>query len=478
MTTRPTQQSKTLVVTPIPCPGEDYDAPHTTVASLASLRAMAESYDSIMDSIMNSTNDRMNKLESISRRAERCRTLAEYMKKIGDYGGAVTVSAPSSYERAITGGNKKKHDNKDDGDISATKDLNDALSSLTSETISAIDQARLVSNASVLNALRHDSMKDDGLARPSDLWLDRASGFDEHRACRNAERANSVPLLGRVYYRYRGDYYTMDDDEAAANAAGAATTKNSTGAPDGSVVGGSRRDHKKEQGPHIRRMENHDLHKTTFSGATSRQQAASGSTPYLCEVLHDAYGMGTVPPAGGEFYPEPTDVGELLVFNSSRKTYGGGMLYTSTGGGRGTAETKKEDGATAAANEKEEEEVDLIDLSGVNEKQAINRTTTTTDDKSKQNSIDLLGGNSPIKDNNNDVDDKILSSDFSHPRSKMLLQVPSYRPEAPTLNAGKLELPTDLPLNDVARVSDDANALDAAKGVERNAKLENAGEFV
>ncbi|KAL3793103.1 hypothetical protein HJC23_005605 [Cyclotella cryptica] len=74
---------------------------------------------------------------------------------------------------------------------------------------------------------------------------------------------------------------------------------------------------------------------TSISG---RQQSISGSHPYLCEVLHDSYGIGSDPPkgltdcsgfssrgtreGGTEFYPPPSSVSDLMVFNTSRDSYG------------------------------------------------------------------------------------------------------------------------------------------------------------
>jgi hypothetical protein len=78
---------------------------------------------------------------------------------------------------------------------------------------------------------------------------------------------------------------------------------------------------------------------TSFSSFISgRQQSISGSHPYLCEVLHDSYGIGLDPPkglvdcsgfsargtrgGGTEFYPPPSSVADLMVFNTSRESYG------------------------------------------------------------------------------------------------------------------------------------------------------------
>ena len=69
-----------------------------------------------------------------------------------------------------------------------------------------------------------------------------------------------------------------------------------------------------------------------------RQQAVSGSQPYLCEVLHDSYGIGTDPKiglvdcdgysargnreGGTEFTPPLSSIDDLTIFNTTRESYG------------------------------------------------------------------------------------------------------------------------------------------------------------
>jgi len=69
-----------------------------------------------------------------------------------------------------------------------------------------------------------------------------------------------------------------------------------------------------------------------------RQQAVSGSNPYLCEVLHDSYGIGTEPKrglvdcsgfsgrgnreGGSEFNPPLSSIDDLTIFNTTRESYG------------------------------------------------------------------------------------------------------------------------------------------------------------
>eukprot|EP00574_Skeletonema_japonicum_P002371 CAMPEP_0201725546 /NCGR_PEP_ID=MMETSP0593-20130828/8912_1 /ASSEMBLY_ACC=CAM_ASM_000672 /TAXON_ID=267983 /ORGANISM="Skeletonema japonicum, Strain CCMP2506" /LENGTH=415 /DNA_ID=CAMNT_0048216955 /DNA_START=105 /DNA_END=1349 /DNA_ORIENTATION=+ len=70
-----------------------------------------------------------------------------------------------------------------------------------------------------------------------------------------------------------------------------------------------------------------------------RQQAVSGSQPYLCEVLHDSFGIGTEPKkglvdcngfsgrgnreGGSEFHPPLSSIDDLTIFNTTtRESYG------------------------------------------------------------------------------------------------------------------------------------------------------------
>ena len=69
-----------------------------------------------------------------------------------------------------------------------------------------------------------------------------------------------------------------------------------------------------------------------------RQQAVSASQPYLCEVLHDSFGIGTVPnkglvdcngfsgrgnrEGGTEFNPPLSSIDDLTIFNTTRESYG------------------------------------------------------------------------------------------------------------------------------------------------------------
>jgi len=74
------------------------------------------------------------------------------------------------------------------------------------------------------------------------------------------------------------------------------------------------------------------------SAVAGRQQSNTASQPYLCEVFHDSFGIGLEPPkglvdcsgfsgrrsreGGSEFYPPSSHVTDMLVFNTTRNSYG------------------------------------------------------------------------------------------------------------------------------------------------------------
>ncbi len=81
----------------------------------------------------------------------------------------------------------------------------------------------------------------------------------------------------------------------------------------------------------------HNCHSNNIS-TRGRQQAVSGSQPYLCEVLHDSFGIGSDPKkglvdcngfsgrgnkeGGSEFSPPLSSIDDLTIFNTTRESYG------------------------------------------------------------------------------------------------------------------------------------------------------------
>jgi hypothetical protein len=267
--------------------------------------------------------------------------------------------------------------------------------------ISAADAARSAADGAVRAALRWDAAMDDGEAIPSDAWLDQASmgiGGLAH-SLEVAETQRRVPLLhgslvgkhaidgnGRCMdeMEYRGILDEMaraenrpsipgswadlahekgDDDESVHSATSRISTLSmaSNISSSGRMTAGQRRRwHRQQQqmckikAGGVSAAEGKDKdgtevvptgnsatkssHVNVFSSISGRQQAIKGSHPYLCEVLHDSYGIGNDPPSGlvdcsgfssrgtreggTEFYSTPSSVNDMMVFNTSRDSYG------------------------------------------------------------------------------------------------------------------------------------------------------------
>ncbi len=83
---------------------------------------------------------------------------------------------------------------------------------------------------------------------------------------------------------------------------------------------------------------NPNIYHSNISATRGRQQSVSGSHPYLCEVLHDSFGIGTEPKrglvdcsgfsargnreGGSEFNPPLSSIDDLTIFNTTRESYG------------------------------------------------------------------------------------------------------------------------------------------------------------
>ena len=338
----------------IPAPTDNYDHPHSILATVTSLRCLSNSFDATMDSLLESIEKQFRRLESLEGRVHRCRELTA---RAGEEGKELRVTLPSSYERAISG--PAINEVNRGGRTSSSSRASSAHGN-GEEEITAVAAARKASDSAIRRALRRDGELDDGLARPSDLWLEAPTpGFDEASACRSALRMHAVPDLRRARLRDELDYYRdvlegggkgsmKESGSSGALGGGEGLGDGSSGGSDDigsvrtgvslsshalSVIGGGvtasdRRRQRRVNRELARRRRNHldggvigapSASDDFASGASSsRQQAASGSLPYLCELLHDAYGVGEAPPTGedGTVFPEMRFINEAVVFNT------------------------------------------------------------------------------------------------------------------------------------------------------------------
>lgn len=354
----------------IPCPpGEDYDHAHSTASALASLSAMVASFDAIMDSLEQTTEQYSKRLDLLAKRCDKSQHKIQNMKRMGEKGKAITIRSPASFP--IVGVRKGG---------SFVNNVNDSNSAgIHYHQPSPFDCARKASNEAIVGVLHDDWQNDDGLATPSDLWLDRASGFDEGVLCRSAERVHTVPSLiynlkmeeiemtSEAMLKKKTGYDNSGDNEIATATSATANTetglyesKNDSVAEDvfeqfqGSTFSTASSPWNPATGDtNIMGIHEDDasvITSSTIFTATASQQkntipykyksgnqfkvqnvepstprlhAATGSQPFLCELLHDSYGVGSAPPSydPGSYFSAPRTVSEVLYFNSDQQCY-------------------------------------------------------------------------------------------------------------------------------------------------------------
>ena len=263
------------------------------------------------------------------------------------------VFSPNSYESAIEG-------------------MESELAMIRDE-ISTSTLVRSAANDAVMKSVQKDMIDDDGQALPSDSWLDQMdNGVVE--ALKQSNDQRSIPMLlgndsvsnGEADYQYVLDKLLNSSGTSTASYLGSgviqkgdesvysvtsqlsaiSVTSNST-----RMTAGQRKRHKQQQ-----QMQNttksssttqmsmqpllspHLEEEQTSTTITGRQQAIAGSSPYLCDNLHDSYGIGTEPPkglidcsgfsargtreGGTSFNPPSSHVTDLYVFNTAKKSHG------------------------------------------------------------------------------------------------------------------------------------------------------------
>jgi len=366
-----------MPVAKIPVPTDNYDAPHSTVAAITSLRAMAAAVDAAMDSLLVSVEQQSARVDALNERAvayrqqvaELCddgdRDMEEQQYAIGRAQSAppLRLELPATYDRAIG----KVVDSNDEGQQQQQEEQQQKEA--THE--SAVIAARRAAHEAVRAVLRSDRERDDGGAVPSDAWLDRPTAFDEAAECAAAVESMAVPSL-RSQVLQVGDEVEYYEEVAAAaadaaalsgSALGSSTAKSSSEDYDyddmasvrtgmtgltlssrittgvdggrslagGGVSGAAERRRQRQQAQLERRRRQKRREQAAAASAAGRgstvgeaaaavedifdrasavrQQVLSGSKPYLCDVLHDAY--------GAESGSKLKTADELVVFSST-----------------------------------------------------------------------------------------------------------------------------------------------------------------
>ena len=352
------QQCSTTTITPITLPADDTDRMHSMHAALSSLDAMTSSFDATIDSIIQ--NNHRQRVKDLECRIAEFRVLLSRLDDLKmNEGESVDdkicmVFSPNSYESAL------------EGMESELAMIRDELSTST--------LCRSAANDAVKKSIQKDIETDDGQALPSDSWLDHMdNGVVNSLKQSNDQR--SIPMLsgGDDGVRKEEDYqYVLDkllnssdkststrlgsgviqkgDDESVysvtSQLSAISVTSNST-----RMTAGQR----KRQKQQMQQMQNitkasstmsmqpttlspHLEEEQTSTTIAGRQQAIAGSSPYLCDNLHDSYGIGTEPQkglidspgfsargtkeGGTSFYPPSSHVNDLYVFNTAKKSHG------------------------------------------------------------------------------------------------------------------------------------------------------------
>lgn len=325
---------------------------------------------------------------------------ASKMKEGGDLDDRVCmVFCPDKYDVALKGMEAELAKVREESDINNTQQQQQQrLNPLASGS----DAVRSAADAAVQKSLMRDVQMDNGQAMPSDAWLDHASmGLGVGRALEVTNEQRSIPaLLGEDIHRGESDYQRIldmlvlnheaskdgnnrldrleslelspgagdgggggGDDESVYSVSSQMSGISISSSASTRMTAGQRRRWQKQQ----KMLQSGAKARTSSSKASSssqmmmgrmptilaphpeapsqimsavagRQQSFMGSQPYLCEVFHDSYGVGSEPAkglvdcsgfsargsreGGTGFYPPSSHVPDLYVFNTTRNSYG------------------------------------------------------------------------------------------------------------------------------------------------------------
>lgn len=338
----------------VPCPpGEDYDHVHSTISALTSLSAMISSFDAVMDTLEKKTVKESRRLDKLVKRCDNVKRKVNRIKKFcGERYQPIVIESRCSYPRNSPLDSITNSRHVSENEDAMRKDQN------------IFNLAREKSNKAILQVLRSEWEKDDGLAKMSDFWLDRASGFDEDSLCETANRLHTVPTLASGSIVFDKEVNKWSGSSVEEGRLFYSLLKKSNG----SINSDSNKLADIIEPPEIEklnlhtsvshwdRIENKDpddtsimTESTTFSHKTSSSRsgssknkkrhegkknvfepasspslrASTGSLPFLCELFHDSYGVGQKPPSNehGSYFCAPNTVDELFIRNSESQCY-------------------------------------------------------------------------------------------------------------------------------------------------------------
>lgn len=385
---------------------DDYDHLHSIHAALSSLGAAAASFDATMDSLSITSARQRKRVENLELRTVRLREALRCLNDMVSESSSGEVKDSSDEEENLQ--SSKSSSILDDGKsrymkLHCPSTYEEALRGMKNKlsdiriVMSSRDSVRSAANDAIRQVLTKDMNSDDGLAIPSDAWLDHASsGFDVERAVEHTNEMRNIPLilgenndiLGKgSESNYQRILETLalnalnkidgldrldetrssskggggGDDEQTVHTTTSQTSHMSMASSGTRMTAGQRRRwHKQQQHQHQQQQMQMmmqgtssllapHLEEANVKFVAGRQQSHMCSQPYLCEVFHDSHGIGMAPPrglvdcpgysstrtqGGTEFYPPVSNITDLHVFNTARNSYGGAAV---------TITTKKED---------------------------------------------------------------------------------------------------------------------------------------
>ena len=247
----------------IATPTDSYDRRTCIVSTLNSLEQLSRSFDTAMDSLLISTEQLELRLESMKQRT--MNLSFEHVNKI---------EAPSVYPI-----------------------MDDSTSDYTSHSrkVRAACQEQIISNPPFVD------VKDESTV--SDLWLDRASAFEERQACRQALESLVMPSILSLSPTKAEDWKEVSTISTNNHDRNGSVQRESQ-QPDLDMM--STTSTISARTTATARWNYHKYKKQTREQGTKnsskfRQEAMKGSLPYLCDVLHDAY-------SSKRFEPQPNNI--------------------------------------------------------------------------------------------------------------------------------------------------------------------------
>lgn len=267
----------------IEAPTDSYDERTCIMSTLTSLKTLMVTFDTAMDSLLESTNDLDKRLTSLHERTQKRKEILIPRENSQDRTGIVLM-APSTYP---SNPNKERYDT-----ISSRKIKLDCQQRQLEEQERAIPLQ--VKNSMI-----------------SDSWLDRASAFEERQACFEALATNVMPSLtssfstsqeeewklsiastGLLVNHHNQSIIHYNEQELQEQDVYSTTSASTTRTTATARERWNYHKYKKQQQLQMTKKHHQNQRQQPLPNDKSssfRQEAMKGSLPYLCDVLHDAY---------------------------------------------------------------------------------------------------------------------------------------------------------------------------------------------